>query len=37
MRRRRQGGKTRSNALKLLSQVFTFAKRRGWCSENPCD
>jgi integrase len=32
-----KAAKTRSNALKLLSQIFTFAKRRGWCRQNPCE
>lgn len=27
---------TRARTLKLISQVFDFARRRGWCSENPC-
>lgn len=28
--------RTRSGIFKLLSQVFTFAGRHGWCQENPC-
>lgn len=28
--------KTRSGIFKLLSQVFTFAERQGWCEQNPC-
>jgi len=28
--------KTRSSIFKLLSQVFTFAERQGWCEQNPC-
>lgn len=28
--------RTRSGIFKLLSQVFTFAERHGWCEENPC-
>jgi integrase len=28
--------RTRLGVFKLLSQVFTFAERRGWCEENPC-
>jgi site-specific recombinase XerD len=27
---------TRSGIFKLLSQIFTFAVRNGWCEENPC-
>jgi len=29
--------KTRLNALKLLSEIFAFAKRQGWCRRNPCE
>lgn len=35
----REAGKaaqTRSGIFKLLSQVFAFAQRHGWCEENPC-
>jgi integrase len=32
-----KAAKTRSNALKLLSQVFAFSKRRDWCRDNPCE
>jgi integrase len=28
--------RTRLGVFKLLSQVFTFAERQGWCEENPC-
>lgn len=28
--------RTRSGIFKLLSQVFNFAVRHGWCEENPC-
>jgi|GEM_PF-6780917 len=28
--------RTRSGIFKLLSQVFAFAERHGWCQENPC-
>jgi len=28
--------RTRSGIFKLLSQVFAFAVRNGWCEENPC-
>jgi integrase len=28
--------KTRSGIFKLLSQVFTYAQRQGWCKQNPC-
>jgi integrase len=27
---------TRANTLKLLSQVFNYARRQRWCLENPC-
>lgn len=37
MRRKGAQSKTRLNALKLLSQIFNFAKRREWCRRNPCD
>jgi integrase len=37
MRRKGAQAKTRLNALKLLSQIFNFAKRREWCRRNPCD
>lgn len=37
MRRKGLGAKTRINALKLLSEIFAFAKRQGWCRRNPCD
>ncbi len=28
--------RTRSGIFKLLSQIFTFAVRHGWCEDNPC-
>jgi integrase-like protein len=28
--------RTRVSALKLLSQVISFAQRKGWCNSNPC-
>jgi len=37
MRRKGIGSKMRLNALKLLSEVFSFAKRQGWCRRNPCE
>lgn len=37
MRRKGLGPKTRLNALKLISEVFSFAKRQGWCRRNPCE
>lgn len=37
MRRKSLAPKTRVNALKLLSEVFAFAKRQGWCRRNPCE
>jgi integrase len=37
MRRKGLGPKTRLNALKLLSEIFAFAKRQGWCRRNPCE
>jgi integrase len=37
MRRKIRAPKTRLNALKLLSEIFAFAKRQGWCRRNPCD
>jgi integrase len=38
-RRMLQDGKaarTRASSLKLLSQVFKFARYRRWCDDNPC-
>jgi integrase len=29
--------KTRVNALKLTSEIFSFAKRQGWCRRDPCE
>ncbi len=37
MRDKGLGPKTRLNALKLLSEIFVFAKRQGWCRRNPCE
>lgn len=37
MRRKGLRPKTRLNALKLISEVFSFAKRQGWCRRNPCE
>ncbi|HYJ21949.1 MAG TPA: site-specific integrase [Solirubrobacterales bacterium] len=37
MRRKALAPKTRLNALKLLSEIFAFAKRQGWCRRNPCE
>jgi integrase len=37
MRRKGLAPKTRLNALKLLSEIFAFAKRQGWCRRNPCE
>jgi len=37
MRRKELVPKTRLNALKLLSEIFAFAKRQGWCRRNPCE
>jgi Phage integrase, N-terminal SAM-like domain len=31
-----KAARTRSGTFKLLSQVFTFAERQGWCEQNPC-
>jgi integrase len=31
-----KAARTRSGIFKLLSQVFTFAQRHGWCEQNPC-
>jgi integrase len=31
-----KAARTRSGIFKLLSQVFTFAERQGWCEQNPC-
>jgi integrase len=31
-----RAARTRSGIFKLLSQVFNFAARHGWCEENPC-
>jgi integrase len=37
MRRKELAPKTRLNALKLLSEIFAFAKLQGWCRRNPCE
>jgi integrase len=31
-----KAAKTRANALVLLHQLFNFAERNGWCTDNPC-
>jgi integrase len=31
-----KAAKTRANALVLLHQLFHFAERNGWCTDNPC-
>jgi integrase len=31
-----KAAQTRANTLKLLSQVFNYARRQRWCQENPC-
>ncbi len=31
-----KAAKTRASVLKLLSQVISFAQRKGWCRDNPC-
>jgi hypothetical protein len=31
-----KAAKTRTNALVLLHQLFHFAERNGWCTDNPC-
>jgi integrase len=31
-----KAARTRSGIFKLLSQVFKFAQRHGWCEQNPC-
>ncbi len=36
MRRQKKGTKTIVNALTLLSQIFSFAERKGWAKDNPC-
>jgi integrase len=36
MRSEEKAAKTIVNAYKLLSQIFTFAIKKGWCTENPC-
>lgn len=36
MLREGKSARTRASALKLLSQVISFAQHRGWCNDNPC-
>jgi integrase len=36
MLREGKRAQTRANTLKLLSQVFNYARRQRWCAENPC-
>lgn len=36
MLREGKAARTRVGALKLLSQVISFAQRKGWCHDNPC-
>lgn len=36
MLREGKRAQTRANTLKLLSQVFNYARRQRWCLENPC-
>jgi integrase len=36
MRRDNKGAKLIHNALTLLSQIFEFGQRKGWCQSNPC-
>lgn len=36
MRSEEKAAKTIVNAYKLLSQIFAFAIKKGWCTENPC-
>lgn len=36
MLREGKRAQTRANNLKLLSQVFNYARRQRWCAENPC-
>lgn len=37
MIRKEMAPKTRVNALKLASEIFSFAKRNGWCRQDPCE
>src|SRR5262245_58676843 len=37
MRRDGKAPRTRANALKLLSQILSYAQAKGWCQTNPCD
>jgi integrase len=36
MRSEEKATKTIANVYKLLSQLFTFAVKKGWCAKNPC-
>jgi integrase len=36
MLRRGKAAQTRSNVLKLLSQIFDYGRRNRWCEVNPC-
>jgi integrase len=36
MLREELGAQTRLHVLKLLSQVFNYARRQRWCVDNPC-
>ena len=36
MRSEGKAAKTIANVYKLLSQLFAFAIRKGWCTKNPC-
>jgi len=36
MREEEKAAKTIANVYKLLSQLFTFAIKKGWCTKNPC-
>lgn len=36
MLREGRAAQTRANTLKLLSQVFNYARRQRWCQGNPC-
>ncbi len=36
MRGEEKAAKTILNVYKLLSQLFTFGVKKGWCTENPC-
>jgi integrase len=36
MLREGKAPRTRANALKLLSQILSYAQAKGWCQTNPC-